>query len=88
MLALFEMIVLAYFECRRAALWIQVAFFVSNALFTYIAMKAGFAYYGYGYFLSAVLTFLLATVALYHYSKQLPYCEFILNNILHKRIED
>ena len=86
-LALFELIVLSYFEFRRAALWIQAAFFVSNAIFTYISLKAGFAYYGYGYFLSSLLTFVLATAALHHYVKDLPYFEFIANNILHKRAE-
>jgi len=87
-LALFELIALAYFECRRAALWIQAVFFISNALFTYITMKAGFVYYGYGYFLSSLLTFFLASISLYHYARRLPYCEFILNNILHKRLAD
>ena len=86
-LALFALIALAYFECRRTALVIQVIFFVSNAAFTYISMNAGFAYYGYGYFLSSLLTFVLAAGALYHYAKQLPYCEFILNNITHKHPE-
>ncbi len=85
-LALFELIVLAYFECRKTAMWIQFGFFVSNFVFTYITMKMGFIYYGYGYFLSAVLTFLMSTMALHHYAKQLPYCEFILNNILNKPI--
>lgn len=85
-LALFELIVLAYFECRRTAMWIQFVFFVSNFVFTYITMKMGFAYYGYGYFLSAVLTFLVATIALYHNAKQLPYGEFIINNIINKPI--
>lgn len=86
-LALFELIVLAYFECRKAAMWIQYFFFISNVLFTTITMNLGYAYYGYGYFLSSALTFILATLALYHYSRQLPYCEFILNNILNKPVE-
>jgi uncharacterized membrane protein len=87
-LGLFALIVLAYFECRRAALWIQLVFFVSNVVFTYISMHAGFVYYGYGYFLSSLLTFFLACLCLRHYARQLPYCEFILNNILHKRPTD
>jgi len=84
-LALFELIILSYFECRRAALWIQLVFFLTNAVFTYITMLLGFEYYGYGYFLSALVTFLLATAALHHYVTQLPYCDFILNNIIYRR---
>ncbi|MBY0407009.1 MAG: exopolysaccharide Pel transporter PelG, partial [Rickettsiales bacterium] len=84
-LALFELIVLAYFECRRVAMWIQLVFAVTNALFTYITMKMGFPYYGYGYFLSSLLMFLLSTAALYHYVRQVPYVEFIINNVLRPR---
>lgn len=85
-LALFELIVLAYFECRRVALWIQFIFFVSNGLFTYISILAGYEYYGYGYFLSSFLIFILSTIALHHYVVRLPYCDFILNNIIHRRV--
>lgn len=84
-LALFQLIVLAYFECRRVAMWIQFVFAVTNVLFTYITMKMGFAYYGYGYFLSSLLMFILSTWGLYHYTRQLPYVEFIINNILRPR---
>lgn len=79
-LVLFEMIVLSYFDCRRITMWIQLFFLLSNALLTYLTIGMGFTYYGYGYFLSSLLTFGLTTVVLYTHIQNLPYHAFITNN--------
>lgn len=79
-LVLFEMIVLSYFDCRRITMWVQLFFLVSNGLLTYITIDMGFAYYGYGYFLSSLLTFALTTIVLYTHIQRLPYHAFITNN--------
>lgn len=79
-LVLFEMIVLSYFDCRRITMWIQLFFLISNALLTYLTIDMGFTYYGYGYFLSALLTFGLTTIVLYTHIQNLPYHAFITNN--------
>lgn len=79
-LVLFEMIVLSYFDCRRLTMWIQCFFLVSNAVLTYLTIDMGFPYYGYGYFLSSLMTFALATIVLYVHIQRLPYHAFITTN--------
>ncbi len=79
-LALFEMILLSYFDSRIRVMWLQFFFLISNIVFTLISMHLGFAYYGYGYFLSAALTFLLTSFVLYRFLGNLPYHAFITHN--------
>ncbi len=76
-LTLFLLILLAYFDYRIGAMMIQILFFVSNALFTFISMKMGFPYYGYGYFLSTLLTFVVAAIVVDNYDRKLPYNAFL-----------
>ena len=79
-LVLFATIILSYFDCRRANMWIFAFFFVSNALLTLVFMQMGYAYYGYGFFLSSALTFALAATILILHVRKLPYHAFISNN--------
>ncbi len=79
-LALFQMIILSYFDSRMRVMWLQLFFLISNIIFTYITMEMGFAYYGYGYFLSCALTFLLTSFVLYRFMVNLPYHAFITHN--------
>lgn len=79
-LMLFEMIILSYFDCRRTTLWLQGLFLVSNSVFTLVTIDMGFPYYGYGYFASALLIFLVTTFALFDHMRNLPYHAFITSN--------
>lgn len=79
-LALFQMIILSYFDHRKVVMWIQGFFLLSNIIFTLISMNMGFAYYGYGYFLSALLTFILTSVVMFRHLSELPYHAFITHN--------
>ena len=79
-LILFTTIILSYFDCRRANMWIFAFYFVSNAILTLIFMQMGYAYYGYGFFLSSALTFFLAAAVLITHVRKLPYHAFITNN--------
>ncbi len=79
-LMLFEQIILSYFNCRRATMWIQGTFLATNAIFTLICMHLGFPYYGYGYFLASVLGFVLTSILLFSHIRKLPYHAFITNN--------
>lgn len=69
-------ILLSYFDMRRSWLNVNLLFFVSNALLTWITMKMGFRYYGLGYFLSALLTSVVAFAVLAHHLRDLPYQTF------------
>lgn len=77
---LFGAIILSYFDCRKAFMWLHGFFLVTNVLFTFISIQLGFEYYGYGYFLSALCTFLLTMLVLFNHLRKLPYHAFITNN--------
>jgi polysaccharide biosynthesis protein PelG len=79
-LFLFLSIFLSYFDLRRPALWLQLLFLASNALFTWGSMKMGLAYYGSGYLLAALVSFVAAFFVTTHYLNQLPYQTFIRGN--------
>jgi len=79
-LMLFEMIILSYFNCRKATMTIEGVYLLTNAAFTLISIPYGFPYYGYGYFLSSLLCFGLTSVLLFSHIQKLPYHAFITNN--------
>lgn len=79
-LLLFLTIVLSYFDLRRKMLYVSLVFLVTNATFTYISAQMGFEYYGYGYFLSCLVTLLYAYAVTAHEVLRLPYLSFVLNN--------
>lgn len=73
-------VVLAYFDLRRAMLSVYVVLLVTNALFTLVTVDLGFAYYGYGYFFSALVSFVVVAVMVGYYVSQLPFLTFVRNN--------
>jgi len=79
-LTLFMTIILAYFEERRGALMVNSTFLITNILFTWVSLQMGFSYYGYGYFLAALTSFLLAGFRLEKLLRQLPYHAFVTAN--------
>lgn len=79
-LLLFVVIIFNYFDSRRISMWLQFMFMVTNGLFTYISMKLGLEYYGYGYFISAMLTFCVGALLLMRYVEKLPYHAFVTTN--------
>lgn len=79
-LMLFAVIILSYFDCRKAFMWLHGYFFLTNTLFTFMSIHLGFPFYGYGYFLSALSTFILAAFFLFNHVKNLPYHAFITSN--------
>lgn len=79
-LLIFECIILSYFDCRRTTMHIYLFFLVTNALFTYVSMEAGFAYYGYGYFLASAVSFIIAGFVVISHVRKLPFHSFITNN--------
>lgn len=78
---IFISIIFSYFDHRKAALWIAALFMLSNAGFTLISLSLGFSFYGYGYFLSSLVTFVFAAIWLASYIRKLPYHTFITRNM-------
>jgi uncharacterized membrane protein len=79
-LTMFILVLLSYSDARRESLMIQVCFLVTNAALTFVSLQAGFSFYGYGYFLSTIITFLFALALLMRYFAKLPYHCFITTN--------
>ncbi|MBI3503504.1 MAG: exopolysaccharide Pel transporter PelG [Proteobacteria bacterium] len=74
---LFVLIVFAYFDLRRLALKIVFFFLVANGAISALTLWGGFAWYGYGYFLSAVTTFSIAYAIMLRKIANLPYLVFV-----------
>jgi uncharacterized membrane protein len=79
-LTLLAMIILSYFDCRRANMWIAIFYFVANAIVTLVTIQMGYKFYGYGFFLASALTFFIAATVLFAHVRKLPYHAFITNN--------
>ncbi|HEY7610515.1 MAG TPA: exopolysaccharide Pel transporter PelG [Alphaproteobacteria bacterium] len=70
-------IVLSYFELRAQVLFLTLFFLATNAIFTWYSLQQGFAYYGYGYFASALLSFLIGAMVTFRELGRIPYHTFI-----------
>lgn len=79
-LFLFCTVVLAYFDLRGANLAVQCFYLVCNVVLTWLFSGQGFAWYGYGYFLSSLLAFTLAYLVVASSIRRLPYLAFVANN--------
>lgn len=77
---LYILIILIYFEVKREVLLLQFFFFLSNAVFSFISLKLGFPFYGYGYFFSTLLSMSGAYIFAIYKLRDLPYLTFIQNN--------
>ena len=80
MIVQFLSIFLAYFDLRKQLLSVHIFFLIANAGLTYVSMSMGFAFYGYGFFLAAVLTAVFAFAIVAYNVPRLPYLAFIKNN--------
>lgn len=79
-ICLFMVILLSYFDNRKAALSTQIVFLFSNALCTIVSAQMGFRYYGAGYCVACMITLVYATIVTAKYVKKLPYHTFITAN--------
>ncbi|UCD11483.1 MAG: exopolysaccharide Pel transporter PelG [Nitrospinaceae bacterium] len=79
-MTMFMFIILFYFDFRKPALGLHILFLASNIVFTLMSLKAGFSYYGYGYFFASLLTFGCTYCFTFHAVGTLPYRAFIKNN--------
>jgi len=73
-------ILLSYLDLNRSVLWLSLLLLASNGGLTWAMRSLGFAYYGYGYFLATVSSFLVAVFVAMRYLDDLPYHTFISGN--------
>ncbi len=70
--------ILYYLDRKHAAMWLCIAFFVSNAVLTFISIAMGPAMFGYGYTVSLLLIFLVSLVVIRNEMDRLDYETFML----------
>ena len=80
MLTLFLSIFLSYFDTRKRVLLVQAVFLAANILFTGLTLSLGANYYGFGFFVASLLSFVCAALLCIRYVEQLPYHAFISTN--------
>ncbi len=73
-------IVLAYLDLARITLGLHTLFLVTNCVGTAVTLHLGFPYYGYGYFVASVVSFLAACWVTFRCLDDLPYHAFITGN--------
>jgi uncharacterized membrane protein len=79
-LFLFALIIISYFDLRGTLLSASAVFFVSNGAFSGASLLLGYEFYGYGYFLSVLLSLAVAYALAAKSIGRLPYMTFIGNN--------
>lgn len=79
-LFIFQSILLSYLDLRGPNLLLQLIFLSLNGLLTWWTMNQGFPYFGYGYFLASLLSFLAGFAMTTYAINRLPYLTFVANN--------
>lgn len=79
-LTLFCGIVLSYFDLRKHLMAVYGVFLATTGIFAWASREAGFAWYGYGYFLASLVTFLFAYILAARAVGRLPFLTFVANN--------
>ncbi len=79
-MTIFLVVLLSYFDNRLDALKVQCIFMTTNGLFTWFIMQFGFEYYGYGYYMASLASFLCGAFIFAAYVNRLPFHTFITRN--------
>jgi uncharacterized membrane protein len=70
--------ILYYLDRKKVAMWLCIAFFVSNMVLTIISIDMGPSFFGYGYTVSLLLVFLSSLVVIRNEMDRLDYETFML----------
>ncbi len=70
------MLIMLYFEARVRAVLITVCFFVTNLFFTLYFIPFGLEFYGYGFMLSSITTFIFASTIAVRFLRSVDYVTF------------
>ncbi len=69
--------VLFYIDARKSILYVFTIFFFLNFLLTYFTVILGYQYYGIGFFVASVVTFIIVAFITFRKMKRLEYHSFI-----------
>lgn len=78
----------SYFDSQANMVKISITMVVSNTVFTLFFRYLGFPYYGYGYCLSMILTFLVGATLMVRFLDQMTYHIFITNIVKRQEVAD
>jgi uncharacterized membrane protein len=78
----------SYFDSQENMLKISITMVLSNSVFTLYFLYLGFPYYGYGYCLSMILTFLVGATLMVRFLDQMTYHIFITNIVKRQEVAD
>lgn len=81
---LITMLIQLYFEDRKGALIISSVFLMTNAIASYISLKLGEDFYGFGFFVAATFTLILSLIRLSRFLKDINYNTFCTQPIFYK----
>ncbi len=81
-------IILLYFDLKKETLFCTIVFFITNALFSFISLKLGFRFYGYGYFTACLISTPLAYYFLHKNMSRLEFLTFMRQPIQNQRIDE
>lgn len=82
------LIVILYFDFRADALVLSILFAASNTLLTWLSIRMGFPWYGYGYFGSCLLSVVVGFLLLDHRLKHLLFYTFVGQKVVTRRAEE
>jgi uncharacterized membrane protein len=72
------MALLYYIDKRKKAMYLAIAFFLLNGIFTFISIYMGPAMFGYGYAVSLLIVFIMSLFVLRREFRELEYETFML----------
>ncbi|MGB0683613.1 MAG: exopolysaccharide Pel transporter PelG [Magnetovibrionaceae bacterium] len=79
-LIMYQLILLSYFDRRRYLTIIHTVLLVTNGTFTMIGLHLGFPFYGYGFFISTVVTVVIGFWLTWSVLSRLPFIAFLKSN--------
>jgi uncharacterized membrane protein len=77
MFLLITVLILLYLDLRGSVLIVSCVFFITNLGFTLFTIKAGYAYYGYGFLVASLVSLVVALVLLDNRMRNLEYLTFV-----------
>ncbi|MBF0431179.1 MAG: exopolysaccharide Pel transporter PelG [Fibrobacteria bacterium] len=86
-LVLILSIIVLYFDFRNLCLGITLTFFLTNMVFTWITVQLGYAFYGYGYMFSCLVTLVVGFILFANKLKDLEYITFMKQPVMTTRRE-
>jgi len=81
------MLLLLYFDDRKGALFVSVVFMTTNAIFSSISLAWGEGFFGFGFFISSIVSVTTVLVRISYFVKNIDYYTFCSQPISYKEKE-